>query len=98
MTLYVNHLGFPPASAKYCLLGGPLETGFTTKELASGKTAFQGHLRLTPGDIGMYPPTPFLPGAVMNGISGDAADAPQLRPGIIRSANTGRLWFVLLCG
>jgi hypothetical protein len=28
-----------------------------------------------------YPPTPFLPGAVMNGISGDANDAPQLRPG-----------------
>jgi len=28
-----------------------------------------------------YPPTPYLPGAVMNGISGDAKDVPQLRPG-----------------
>jgi hypothetical protein len=28
-----------------------------------------------------YPPTPFLPGAVMNGISGDIHDEPQLRPG-----------------
>jgi hypothetical protein len=28
-----------------------------------------------------YPPTPFLPGAVMNGISGDINDIPQLRPG-----------------
>jgi hypothetical protein len=27
------------------------------------------------------PPTPYLPGAVMNGISGDEADEPQLRPG-----------------
>ena len=28
-----------------------------------------------------YPPTPYLPGAVMNGISGTAEDVPQLRPG-----------------
>jgi hypothetical protein len=28
-----------------------------------------------------YPPTPFLPGAVMNGISGDINDIPQLHPG-----------------
>jgi hypothetical protein len=28
-----------------------------------------------------YPSTPFLPGAVMNGISGDVNDNPQLRPG-----------------
>jgi hypothetical protein len=28
-----------------------------------------------------YPPTPYLPGAVMNGISGDINDLPQLRPG-----------------
>ena len=28
-----------------------------------------------------YPPTPFLPGAVMNGISGNEDDEPQLRPG-----------------
>ena len=27
------------------------------------------------------PATPFLPGAVMNGISGDAEDKPQLNPG-----------------
>jgi hypothetical protein len=27
------------------------------------------------------PPTPYLPGAVMNGISGNEADEPQLRPG-----------------
>jgi hypothetical protein len=27
------------------------------------------------------PPTPFLPGGVMNGISGDSHDSPQLRPG-----------------
>jgi hypothetical protein len=27
------------------------------------------------------PPTPFLPGAVLNGISGDKDDHPQLRPG-----------------
>jgi hypothetical protein len=27
------------------------------------------------------PPTPYLPGAVMNGISGDEDDVPQLRPG-----------------
>lgn len=27
------------------------------------------------------PPTPYLPGAVLNGISGDALDQPQLRPG-----------------
>jgi hypothetical protein len=28
-----------------------------------------------------HPPTPYLPGAVMNGISGDEDDVPQLRPG-----------------
>ncbi len=54
MTLYANHLGFPPASAKHCLLGGPLETGFAVKELASGKAVFQGHLRQAPADIGLY--------------------------------------------
>jgi hypothetical protein len=30
---------------------------------------------------GFEPPTPFLPGAVMNGISGDEDDTPRLRPG-----------------
>jgi len=30
---------------------------------------------------GYYPPTPFIKGAVLNGISGDASDNPQLIPG-----------------
>jgi hypothetical protein len=54
MTLYANHLGFTPSSAKYCLLGGPLETSFEVKELTSAKTVFQGSMQLAPGDIGIY--------------------------------------------
>jgi hypothetical protein len=40
------------------------------------------------------PPTPFLPGAVMNGISGDAADHPQLRPGAWQECE---YWTPMVC-
>jgi hypothetical protein len=43
---------------------------------------------------GYYPPTPFLKGAVMNGISGDANDNPQLVPG---EYNECEYWTPMVC-
>jgi hypothetical protein len=43
---------------------------------------------------GYYPPTPYLPGAVMNGLSGDAGDAPRLRPGQYQECE---YWTPMVC-
>lgn len=41
-----------------------------------------------------YPPTPFLPGAVMNGITGTDSDEPHLRPG---SYHECEYWTPMVC-
>ena len=72
MTLYLNHVGYTSQAAKVCLIGGHTQAEFTVCEPSSGKVVFTGQFA---------PATPFLPGAVTNGISGDAEDKPQLNPG-----------------
>jgi len=54
MTLYVNHIGFSLDAAKFCLLGGPLETGFVVKEVKTGNVVYEGRLQRVQSDFGVY--------------------------------------------
>jgi hypothetical protein len=54
VTIYVNHLGFTPGGAKFCLLGGPRGGDFTVCELESGLAVYSGQFNPAPGDFGMY--------------------------------------------
>ncbi len=54
MTLYLNHLGFVPEAAKFCLLGGTWETNFSVRDQTTEQVVFTSHLKRVPSDFGVY--------------------------------------------
>ena len=54
MTIYVNHVGFAPRAAKYCLLGGMRGGEFSVCDHNSGEVVFRGEFRPSFGDFGLY--------------------------------------------
>jgi hypothetical protein len=54
MTIYVNHLGFTPKAAKFCLLGGDLSTEFVIRDQAINKVIHQSRLMQMKSDFTSY--------------------------------------------
>lgn len=50
----VNHVGFPPASAKWCLTPGTRPTDFSVAQRTGGKVVTTGTLQPVKGDLGSY--------------------------------------------
>jgi hypothetical protein len=52
--LLVNHVGFPPASGKFCLMAGTRPTPFSVVEKGSGRVAHAGEMKPFSGDLGAF--------------------------------------------
>src|SRR5689334_14241493 len=53
--ILVNHLGFAPGAAKFCLLSGGADSlGFSVLDATSDKTALSGTMRRINGDFGSF--------------------------------------------
>ncbi|MGH7192191.1 MAG: cellulase N-terminal Ig-like domain-containing protein, partial [Candidatus Saccharimonadales bacterium] len=50
----VNHVGFTPDGAKFCLLKGRQSAPFTIVNIPSGTVAYRGTLTPRDGDLGQY--------------------------------------------
>jgi hypothetical protein len=50
----VNHVGFAPAAAKYCLWPGAKAIPFTVAEATTGRAAFSGTMLPAAADLGRY--------------------------------------------
>jgi len=49
-----NHVGYPPAAAKFCLMEGGEVRPFTITDTRNNKTVFQGEMRPHEGAFGVY--------------------------------------------
>ncbi len=52
--MLVNHVGFPPAAAKYCMRAGTKPAAFTVVHAQTARTVHRGILDLVRGDFGDY--------------------------------------------
>jgi hypothetical protein len=50
----VNHVGFAPGAAKYCLLSGKQGASFEVVNATTGRRVFRGRMAHVPGDLGDY--------------------------------------------
>src|SRR3954451_21057936 len=50
----VNHVGFAPSAAKFCMLAGASAVTFSIVDRGSSKTVRQGTLSPRQGDLGSY--------------------------------------------
>lgn len=53
-TILVNHVGFTPTAAKFCLLRGRTPVELTVLDRSTGQVAFRGTMRPVNGDLGQY--------------------------------------------
>jgi hypothetical protein len=54
MTIYVNHIGYTPKAAKFCLMGGDLSAEFFVRNQTDNQVVLQGRLTQTKSDFGVY--------------------------------------------
>jgi hypothetical protein len=54
MTIYVNHLGYTPKAAKFCVMGGDLSTEYTLHDQTINQIVQQSRLTQMKSDFGTY--------------------------------------------
>jgi hypothetical protein len=50
----LNHVGFRPGAAKFCLLSGKQPTSFDVVDAGTGRRVYRGRMTHIPGDLGDY--------------------------------------------